>query len=132
MAVIEPQPIIDAAQPWCCVPQGDLMYAMLAALIDVGEGRTVPTDINDLMEEISCLKCAVQPGDVPLLMLGAIAGITSGGGSGAAGIVGIGSPEGAVVAPVGTSYFDITIPGQVSVWFKRTGAGNTGWEQYIA
>jgi len=81
MAVIDPQAAIDAAQPWCCVPVGDLYYAILAALIDVGEGGTVP-DTNELLAQIACLKCAMQPGDVPLLILGAVSNITSGGGGG--------------------------------------------------
>jgi len=58
------------------------MYAILAALIDVGNGEPVPTDVNELMAQISCLKCAVQPGDVPLLILGAVSNITGGGGGG--------------------------------------------------
>lgn len=79
MAAIEVQPVIDAAQPWCCVPQGDLLLAVLAALIDVGNGNPVP-DVDELMEQVACLKCAVQGGDVPLLILGAVANITGGGG----------------------------------------------------
>lgn len=80
MAAIDPQAAIDAAQPWCCVPQGDLWLAVLAALIDVGNGDAVPTDVNELMEQIACLKCAVQPGDVPLLILSAASNITGGAG----------------------------------------------------
>ena len=68
MAVIDPQAAIDAAQPWCCVPTGDLWYAVLAALIDVGEGNPVPAT-NELLAQVACLKCAVQSGDLPLLLL---------------------------------------------------------------
>ena len=99
MAAIDPQPVIDAAQPWCCVPQGDLWLAVLAALIDVGNGDPVPTDVNELMEQVACLKCAVQPGDVPLLILGAVSNITGGGGGGSATLCGSGPP---VAAPTGT------------------------------
>lgn len=79
MAVLDPQAAIDAAQPYCCVPQGDLWLGVLALLIDVGNGDPVP-DAETLMAEISCLRCAVQSGDVPLLILGAVANLTSGGG----------------------------------------------------
>jgi len=85
VAVIDPQTLIDQAQPWCCVPTGDLYYAILAALIDVGEGNPVP-DTNELLAQIACLKCAVQPGDVPLLILGAVSNITGGGGGGTGGV----------------------------------------------
>jgi hypothetical protein len=55
--------------------------------------------------------------------------IGSGGGTGGAGIVGSGSPEGVVTAPPGTSYFNSATN---SFWYKRTGAGNTGWVELIA
>jgi hypothetical protein len=86
MAVLDPQTYIDQAQDWCCVPQGDMMYAILAALIDVGNGDAVPTDVNELMAEVACLKCAIQPGDVGLLILGAVSNITGGGGGGTGGV----------------------------------------------
>lgn len=37
---------------------------------------------------------------------------------------GNGSPEGAVTAAIGKSYEDTT---NGAIWFKKTGAGNTGW-----
>lgn len=127
MALIDPQEAVDAAQPWCCVPQGDLWFGVLAALIAVGNGDTMPT-AQELMDDIACLKCAVQPGDVPLLIIGAAANITDGGGGGG-GLSGSGSPEGVVTANPGTTYWDTT--GQ-SLWVKDTGTGNTGWVQLIA
>lgn len=51
------------------------------------------------------------------------------GGSGGAGVTGVGSPEGVVTAPPGTTYLDTSSD---SLWFKKTGAGNTGWIQLIA
>ena len=80
MAVIDPQAAIDAAQPFCCVPQGDLWYGVLGALIAVGNGDPMP-DAQELMDDIACLKCAVQPGDLPLLIIGAVSSITGGGGA---------------------------------------------------
>src|SRR6266550_1735438 len=81
MAAIAPQPVIDAAQPWCCLPPGDLWFGVLAALIAVGEGDPMPT-LAELNADIACLKCTVQSGDVPLLILGAIATLSGGGGLG--------------------------------------------------
>ncbi len=124
MAAIVVQPVIDAAQPWCCLAPGDVWFGVLAALIDVGNGDPMP-NLATLNEQIACLKCAVQSGDVPLLILGAVSAIASGGsGTGGPGIVGTGSPEGVKTAPVGTSYFDSATN---SFYYKKTGAGNTGW-----
>lgn len=55
--------------------------------------------------------------------------IGGGGGTGGAGIVGSGSPQGVVTSPPGTSYFDSSTN---SFWYKRTGTGNTGWVELIA
>jgi hypothetical protein len=53
----------------------------------------------------------------------------AGGGTGGAGVVGVGSPEGVVTAPVGTAYFNSSTD---SFWYKKTGAGSSGWVQIIA
>jgi hypothetical protein len=116
---------MDAAQPYCCVPEGDLWLGVLAALIVVGNGDPMPT-AQELQADIACLRCAVQSGDVPLLLLGAVANITGGTGSG--GLSGSGSPEGVVTANPGATYWDAT--GKV-FWVKDTGAGNTGWYQLV-
>ena len=47
------------------------------------------------------------------------------GGSGLSGTV---DPEGAVTASAGTTYANRTTH---TLWLKETGAGNTGWAQYI-
>ncbi len=49
--------------------------------------------------------------------------------TGGAGAVGAVDPEGAVTAAAGTSYLNSATN---SFWFKRTGAGNTGWIELIA
>ena len=49
--------------------------------------------------------------------------------SGGGGLVGVGSPEGAVTAAAGTSYLDTSTD---SLWYKASGAGDTGWVQLIA
>lgn len=54
--------------------------------------------------------------------------MSSGGGTGGAGAVGTGSPEGVVTAPPGTTYFDTAGDG---LWIKESGAGNTGWTQIV-
>lgn len=73
-----------------------MMLAVLAALVAVGEGEPMP-DAQELMDQISCLRCALQPGDVPLAILGAVSNITSGG-SGGGVTCGSGAP---VAAPSG-------------------------------
>jgi len=45
-----------------------------------------------------------------------------------AGLSGAASPEGAVTAPVGCSYWQI----DVGEWKKNTGSGNTGWVQHTS
>jgi len=42
---------------------------------------------------------------------------------------GVGSPEGAVTADVGTPYIDTDAD---ALWYKKTGSGNTGWQQLLA
>lgn len=41
---------------------------------------------------------------------------------------GVGSPEGVVVASIGTIYVDTAVTLGVSVWRKNTGTGSTGWK----
>ena len=49
-------------------------------------------------------------------------------GSGGAGVVGHGSPEGVVTAVPGTTYLDLDANG---FWYKATGTGNTGWQPIV-
>lgn len=51
-----------------------------------------------------------------------------GGGSGGPGIVGAVAPEGVVTAPPGTWYENET---NATMYWKRSGVGNTGWVQQI-
>jgi len=48
--------------------------------------------------------------------------------TGTGGTTGSGSPEGVVTAEPGASYLDTTTN---SFWVKRTGSGNTGWQQLL-
>lgn len=45
-------------------------------------------------------------------------------GLGIGGLAGSGSPEGVIAALPGTPYLNVDTE---SVWFKKTGTGNTGW-----
>ncbi len=110
----------------CYLPPGLEMYAILAALIDVANGGTVP-DAQTLASEANCLLCYLTPGMVPYAILQAIRGIT-GGGTGSGGLSGSGSPEGVETANPGTTYWDAT--GKI-FWVKDTGAGNTGWYRLV-
>ncbi len=99
MAAIDPQPYITAAQcSWCNIPPGMIWYAVLAALIDVGNGDPVPTDPSAIMEEARCLECNIPPGFVPYAILAAISNISGGGGGGASIQCTVGIP---VAAPSG-------------------------------
>jgi hypothetical protein len=52
---------------------------------------------------------------------------------GAATVSGTGSPEGVVTAAVGIIYVQTDAsPASDGLWYKQTGAGNTGWEQVTA
>ncbi len=82
----------------CYLPPGLEMYAILAALIDVGNGLPVP-DAQTLASEANCLLCYLTPGMVPYAILQAIRGISGGGGSGGGVTCGAGAP---VAAPSGT------------------------------
>lgn len=126
MAVLDPQTLTDQAQEWCCIPSGDMPYAILAALIAVGEGDPMPTT-NELMEQISCLKCAVQSGDVGLLTLGAVSNITGGGGGGSS-LCGSGDPVAPPSDPTQcVTYFDTDTD---SFWYWN--AATAAWVQMIA
>lgn len=51
------------------------------------------------------------------------------GAAGGSGESGVGSPEGIVSAPVGTTYVETSAH---ELWIKESGgSGNTGWTQYI-
>lgn len=52
----------------------------------------------------------------------------NGGGGGTGGESGSGSPEGAVTAEPGTTYYDTV---NSIFWVKGSGSGNTGWIQLI-
>ncbi len=83
----------------CYLPPGLEMYAILAALIDVANGGTVP-DAQTLASEANCLLCYLTPGMVPYAILQAIRGISSGGGGSSGGVTcGTTNP---VAAPTGT------------------------------
>lgn len=114
----------------CNAPPGLAWYMVAAALIKLSEGGTVPDTTQELITDANCLLCLVSPGMLPYVMIQAIRGISAGGGgTGGAGIVGTGSPEGAETAEPGTIYFDSAGD---SLWVKESGSGDTGWIQLIA
>ena len=83
MAAIDPQPYINAATcDFCKIPPGMIWYAVLAGLIDVGNGDPVPTDTNALMEEATCLFQCIPAGYLPYAILAAVSNISGGGGGG--------------------------------------------------
>lgn len=125
MAAIDPQPFLDAAKcSWCKIPPGMVWYAVLAALIDVGNGDTVPTDPDAIMEQARCLECTIPPGFVPYAILAAVSGISSGGTGGSG--VGCGAID------------PVAAPGSACGLYYRTDNGNlwfwdgAAWQAMIA
>ena len=119
--------IADAKCDLSCLPPGLVWYGILAALLNVSNGNPVP-DATTLASEANCLMCVLSPGMVPYAIIQAIRGISTGGGggTGGAGVQGVGSPEGVVTATVATMYRDTSTD---ALWWKNSGAGNTGWVQ---
>lgn len=56
-----------------------------------------------------------------------VGNMTGGGGV----TTGTGSPEGVVTANPGAGYLDLTDTAHPVLWFKITGAGNTGWMNFV-
>ena len=73
------------------------------------------TEVVELEQDGDSVQCTAQD----------IADLATGGGTPESGA---GSPEGAVTAVVGTTYWQI----DVGQWVKNTGAGNTGWVQHTS
>ena len=69
---------------------------------------------------------ARSTGKITAGSVGATAGIEYGT-SGPRDMVGTGSPEGAVTAPVGSTWRDTNATTGAIKWIKATGTGNTGW-----
>ena len=46
-------------------------------------------------------------------------------------IRGTGSPEGRIVAEIGTTYVDVNVTNGALKWIKESGSGNTGWRVLI-
>lgn len=112
----------------CKIPQGMVWQAVLAAILDINNGGSVP-DAQTLITEANCLNCVVPPGMVPYLILQALRDGGIGGGGGAGGLAGAGSPEGSQAASPGATYYNSS---DGSFWVKASGTGTTGWQQLIA
>jgi hypothetical protein len=70
----------------------------------------------------------INTGDTYTKFVGSWVLGTGGGGGGSASLVGTVDPEGSVTAAAGTLYTNRTTH---TLWVKETGAGNTGWIEYI-
>ncbi len=92
----------------------------------------MPCDVDDTLE--AACTSGIGKVDDEVMLLRIIAQLTcelvdaGGGGTGGAGVVGSGSPEGVVTAPPGTSYYDSV---GLAFWFKVSGVGDTGWVQVV-
>src|SRR5207248_11559434 len=105
-------------------------YAILAALIHVGNGESVP-DATTLASESNCLMCVIAPGMVPYAIIAAIRGISTGGGGGSGGVLRTtGNPEGVLVAASANSVAYDCSSGAFYV-FCGTAGTNVGWQPLI-
>ena len=120
MAAIDPQPYISAATcEFCKIPPGMIWYAVLAGLIDVGNGDPVPTDTNELMEEATCLFQCIPAGYLPYAILAAVSNISGGGGGGSGStLCGDVAPVAAPTGDCGTYYDRVT--GSFYAWNSTT------------
>src|SRR5262245_16422609 len=95
--------VADSKGYQCYLSPGLAWYGVLAALLDVAAGGSVP-DAPTLAAETKCLQCYIAPGMLPYPVIQAMAG-SSGGGRGGSTLCGSGPP----VAPpsgAGALYID--------------------------
>jgi hypothetical protein len=93
--------IDDVPCDLCYMSPGLAQYAILAAMLDIANGDSVPATTQALISEANCLLCMVPPGLVPYLQIQALRNISSGGsGSGSGSVTcGVADP---VAAPTVT------------------------------
>ncbi len=108
----------------------NLMKLSLLRQILLAQNPMADTTPQALLAAANCYTCyAGNDYALKLMELALLAQIVGGGsGTGGAGSVGAGSPEGVVVANPGTSYYDTV---GLAFWYKLTGVGNTGWFQVV-
>lgn len=102
---------------------------ILAALLFVAATNAgMSTNPTVLMAESACIQCGMTEKQILAALL--YVNCAGGGGGAGGGLVGTGSPQGAVTANSGTGYLD-TATG--NFWWKASGTGtNTGWLELIA
>lgn len=79
----EAQELVSAAScDFCTIPPGLILYAVLAALIDVSNGDAVSTDPQVIINEARCLECVIPQGLVPYAILEAVRDVAANAGGG--------------------------------------------------
>lgn len=115
----EAQALLDSSSCDRCYLVGMEWYGVLAALINIINGTTVP-DAQTLATEASCLSCVISPGNLGFAILAALRDSGIGGGSGGGVLSGAGAP---VADPGETAalYID-TNDGTLYLWYGSPGA----------
>lgn len=132
MASAAVQAIIDDSQ--CAVCTGGTLFQTMEAglLLRILSNLGVTMTQAEIMAEATCFTCLGMSlaQAVTLVLLNEISAEIAGGGTGTggAGVVGAGSPEGVVTAPPGTSYYDTV---GLAFWYKTSGVGSVGWTQVV-
>ncbi len=133
MATCSAQTLMADAPCFCAVTSDPFVLARLALLCEILQTLSpmASCDVGQLLEDGRCFcPVTVDPSEiVELQLLCEIkAASTGGGGGGGTGMVGVVDPEGVVTADPGTSYSNRVLK---TFWYKETGTGNTGWQQYV-
>lgn len=120
------QALVTAAScNFCKAPAGLAYYMVLAELINLNNGATMPTDSDTLISQAGCLFSCIPQGLLPYTLLAAVQGISAGG-AGGGGQTGVVSPQGSVTGTAGSTYYD-----SVAQTFWVNTDGGTTWVQLI-
>ncbi len=125
-----PQAILTATECSVCAPSS------LADMLEIGLLQTILTNLGasmtqaDIMAGAACYVCLglSLAESVRMVLLNQIANSLAGGTGTTSGFAGVGSPEGVVTAPTGSTYVDT---GNNAFYVKVSGVGNTGWQAIV-
>jgi hypothetical protein len=116
--------IDDSTCVECFIPRGLQPAALLVILCAIRDGDTsMSCDPQAIIDEANCLQCLIPDGMMFPALISVACAIAAAGGGGEIGIV---TPQGAVTATAGTTYYDSVAD---TFWVNLNGA--TLWKQLI-